>query len=114
MKILLNSAAILALAIAPVAAQESISARAVAQANGVRIVWDEPQPQPYYYLVYRSPSGADFPKRVEPNFYSTRASWIDPGAKAGSPYKYRVCSVYDPGGSDRVCTAWFAIGTAAS
>jgi hypothetical protein len=114
MKMFLTSAALLALAIAPAVAQESISARAVAQTNGVQIVWDEPQPQPYYYLVYRSPGGAGFPKHVDPNYYGTTASWTDPSAKAGSPYKYRVCSVYSPSGSDRVCTDWFAIGTAAS
>jgi hypothetical protein len=114
MKMLMISAAILALTIAPILAQESVSARAVAQTNGVHIVWDEPQPQPYYYLVYRTPSGANFPKRVDPNFYGTTASWVDPTAKAASPYRYRVCSVYEPNGSDRVCTTWFAIGSAAS
>lgn len=94
---------------APAAAQEAPSGRAVAVAGGVRVVWQQPQPQPYYYLIYRKPAGRGFPKRVEPDYATLTARWVDAGARSGS-YRYRVCAVYSPDGASLECSAWFTAG----
>ena len=79
----------------------------MAVAGGVQIVWNEPQPQPYYYMIYRKPGGAGFPKRVAPVFSDIVGRWVDSQAKPGKSFVYRVCAVYSPDGSTSTCTNWF-------
>lgn len=104
MKIFACIVVLLALA-APAAAQDVPAGQAVAVAGGIRVVWQQPQPQPYYYLVYRKPAAHGFPKRVDPDYATLTARWIDPGARSG--YRYRVCAVYSPDGSSLECSGWF-------
>jgi hypothetical protein len=85
----------------------SLSGRTVRAANGIQIVWKQPQPQPFYYLVYRSPSGPGFPKHVDPDFNGVVRRWPDVTAKRGVSYRYRVCPVYSPDGAPSLCTNWF-------
>jgi hypothetical protein len=107
MKTMLPLAAVLALAAAPALGQATLAARAVALNGGVQIFWQEPEPQPYYFLIERMPSGRGFPKHVNPN-YAVEESFTDGSAKSGAHYRYRVCSAYSPRGSQLVCTKWFA------
>ena len=92
-------------ALSPAAAQEAPSGQAVAVAGGIRIVWQQPQPQPYYYLVYRKPAGRGFPKRINPDYAALTARWTDAGASGN--YRYRICAVYSPDGTGLNCGAWF-------
>jgi hypothetical protein len=87
-------------------AQEAPSGQAVAVAGGIRVVWQQPQPQPYYYLIYRKPAGRGFPKRINPDYAAVTARWTDAGARHGN-YRYRVCAVYSPDGTGLNCSAWF-------
>lgn len=85
----------------------SLSARAAVTASGTQIIWAQPQPQPFYYLVYRVPSASGFPKRVEPDFNDVVRRWTDLTAKRGLHYRYRVCPVYSPDGTPSLCSNWF-------
>jgi hypothetical protein len=96
-------------AAAPAAAQEAPSGQAVAVAGGVRVVWQQPQPQPYYYLIYRKPAAGGFPKRIDPDYAALTGRWIDASARSGN-YRYRVCAVYAPDGTGLNCSAWFTAG----
>jgi hypothetical protein len=87
-----------------------LAAKAVSQSNGIHISWQQPEPQPYYYVIERMPSGKGFPKQVEPS-YGVGESWTDVSAKPGMRYRYRVCSAYSPDGAQLSCTNWFSAGS---
>lgn len=107
-KLFLTAVLTAAVAGGALAQSASLTAHASAVQGGQQIAWQEPQPQPYYYLIFRSPSGPDFPKRVNPNFNGIADAWTDVSAKPNVNYRYRVCGVYSPDGSARTCTDWFS------